>query len=154
LIVLPRLWDCYGLKVFRYCGVSVFNVIFGQSLLLFFYSVLDWPAWLANVTAVCISAGPAYWFSRHWVWGQRGAHSVRGEIAPFWSMALLGLGVSTLAVDRASARWPHNNGAVLLASISAFGVVWVFKFLILEKVMWNKLPADPVEPVETLEVPT
>ena len=139
--VVLRLWDSYGLKFFRYCGVSAFNVVFGQGLLFLFYSVLDWPAWGANVSAVCISAGPAYWMSRHWVWEQRGAHSVRDEIAPFWGMALLGLVISTFAVDWASGRWPDSGIAVQVASILAFGAVWVFKFVILEKVMW-KQPAE------------
>jgi putative flippase GtrA len=148
--VILRLWQSYGLKFFRYCGVSVFNVIFGQSLLLFFYKGVDWSAWLANVAAVCISAGPAYWFSRHWVWEQRGTHSVRDEIAPFWGMALLGLLISTVAVTWADDRWPDSGLAVQLASIVSFGAVWVFKFVILEKVMW-KQPAEVPPPVEAAE---
>ena len=50
-------------KLLRYCGVSVFNLLFGQSLLFFFHSIADWPGWIANVTAVMISAVPAYLLS-------------------------------------------------------------------------------------------
>lgn len=138
--MLERLWQAYGVKFFRYCGVSAFNVVFGQSLLFLFYTVLEWPGAAANVAAVCISAGPAYWMSRHWVWGQRGAHSIRDEIAPFWGLALLGLMISTVAVDWADRRW-DTGLAVQLASIAAFGVVWVFKFVFLEKIMWKR-PAE------------
>jgi putative flippase GtrA len=148
--VLARLWQFYGVKFFRYCGVSAFNVVFGQSLLFLFNSVMDWPAWLANVAAVCISAGPAYLLSRHWVWGQRGSHSVRDEIAPFWGLALLGLLISTVTVSWTDHRWPDNGVAVQLASLAAFGLVWVFKFVILEKLMWKEI-AEVAEVADTAE---
>jgi putative flippase GtrA len=144
--VLPRLWQEYGLKLFRYCGVSVFNLFFGQSLLLLFYSGFGWPAAASNVTAVCISAGPAYLLSRKWVWGQTGTHSVRDEIAPFWGLALLGLLISTISVSIADDRW-ESSLAVSAANIGAFGIVWVFKFFILEKIMWKEaVEAVEVEP--------
>jgi putative flippase GtrA len=134
------LWNRYGMKLFRYCGVSAVNVVVGQSLLALFYSGLGWAAWLANILAVCLSAGPAYWMSRHWVWEQSGTHSVRNEIAPFWGMALLGLVISTFGTAFADEQW-GTGIAVQLASIASFGLVWVFKFFVLEHVMW-KAPAE------------
>src|SRR5690606_25289454 len=94
-----------------------------------------------------ISAGPAYILSRKWVWGQSGSHSVRNEVAPFWGLAILGLLLSTVLVSFADARW-ESSFAVSAANIVAFGIVWVFKFVILEKVMWKQqgvLEAVPVE---------
>ena len=143
--MLSSLWSRYGAKLFRYFGVSAFNVVFGQSLLALFYSVLDWRAWLANLLAVCISAGPAYWMSRHWVWEQSGSHSVRAEIAPFWGLALLGLGISTVTTSFADNRW-HTGLAVQAASIAAFGSVWVFKFFVLEHLMWKQPTEVPSTP--------
>ena len=142
--MLRSLWERYGAKLYRYCGVSVFNVIFGQGLLWLFYSVFEWRAWLANLLAVSISAGPAYLMSRRWVWVQTGAHSVRSEIAPFWGMAFLGLAISTVATSVADHRW-HSGLAVQAASIASFGVVWLFKFFILEHVLWKQPVDAPVE---------
>lgn len=147
--LIRRLWLGYGAKFMRYCGVSVFNVIFGQGLLYFFHSILEWPGWIANVAAVCISAVPAYLLSRHWVWGQRGPNSFSTEILPFWTMALLGLVLSTVAIaivdQHTDKAWP-----VQLASLMSFGVVWVFKFFVLEKWMWRhasgQLPAPAAAP--------
>jgi putative flippase GtrA len=139
--VVKNLYRDYGVKVGRYCGVSVFNVVFGQTLLLVFYKVFGWPAAAANVAAVCISAGPAYLLSRKWVWKQTGAHSVRDEIAPFWGMALLGLLLSTLMVSIADSRW-DSGLAVSAANLFAFGIVWVVKFVVLEKIMWKPAPLD------------
>jgi putative flippase GtrA len=120
--------------------------VFGQSLLLLFYGGFGWAAAVANVAAVCISAGPAYLLSRKWVWGQTGSHSVRDEIAPFWGLALLGLLISTITVSVADDRW-DSKLAVSAASIAAFGLVWIFKFFILEKIMWKEaVEAVEIEP--------
>jgi len=40
---VERLVQQYLRKLLRYCGVSIFNLFFGQSLLFFFHSILDWP---------------------------------------------------------------------------------------------------------------
>ena len=84
-----------------------------------------------------ISAVPAYLLSRHWVWGQRGPNSFRTEILPFWSMALLGLTISTIAVAIVD---EHYDGAlpVQLASVASFFVVWILKFFVLDRLMWRQ----------------
>ena len=141
---VDRLVQQYWRKLLRYGGVSVFNVLFGQSLLFFFHTVIDWPGWIANVTAVMISAVPAYLLSRHWVWGQRGPHSFKAEVLPFWSMALLGLTLSTVAVAIVD---NHYDGAwpVQLASLAAFFLVWILKFFVLDRLMWRESQHAPIE---------
>jgi putative flippase GtrA len=133
---VERLAQQYLRKLLRYCGVSIFNLFFGQTLLFFFHSIIDWPGWIANIAAVTISAGPAYLLSRHWVWRQRGRNSFKTEVLPFWSMALLGLIISTVAVAIVDDRY---EGAlpVQLASVASFGVVWVLKFFVLDRLMWR-----------------
>ena len=140
---IERLIEQYFRKLMRYCGVSVFNLFFGQSLLFFFHSILDWPGWIANITAVMISAVPAYLLSRHWVWGQRGRNSFKTEVLPFWSMAFLGLVISTVAVAIVD---EHSESAVAvqLASIASFFVVWVLKFFVLDRLMWRDADTTPV----------
>ena len=146
MVALPefvdRLVERYWRKLLRYCGVSVFNLFFGQSLLFFFHSILDWPGWIANITAVMISAVPAYLLSRHWVWGQRGRNSFKTEVLPFWSMAFLGLVISTVAVAIVD---EHSDSAVAvqLASIASFFVVWVLKFFVLDRLMWREADTTP-----------
>ena len=134
--IVPQLWQNYGLKLIRYCGVSAFNLVFGQSLLLLFHSGFKWPGWIANIAAVVISAGPAYLLSRHWVWQQSGPNRLKSEVVPFWSLALLGLLISTVAVAVVDSRY---DGAlpVAAASIGSFGFVWIFKFFVLDKWMWR-----------------
>jgi putative flippase GtrA len=146
--LFTRLWSRYGLKAVRYMGVSVVNVMVGQTLLVLFYGVLDWPGTAANIAAVVLSTVPAYLMMRHWVWNQRGAHRLGGEILPFWIMAAVGLVMSTIAVTWADSRW-DSTIAIQLANISAFGLVWVSRFFILDHLMW----ADKGAVDEILETP-
>ena len=82
-----------------------------QSVLIVAYSVLDWPAVVANVTAVCVAAGPAYYANRRWVWSRTDRHSVTREILPFWAYSLAGLGISSLLV-----ALPIDGGSPRLGS--------------------------------------
>lgn len=134
----------HGLK---YSAVSVINVIVGQSLIVLFHNVLDVDATKSNVLAVCISAIPAYYLSRAWVWGKRGKSHLTKEILPFWGFALAGLLLSTLAVDWAAGisdnKWIPN-----IANLSAFGVLWVVKFFMLDTLIFGKHQHHPVPDAE------
>lgn len=114
-------------KFLRYSGVSVITIGVGQALLFLLHGVADQPAWLANVIAVAISAIPGYVLNRYVVWGKKSANSMMTEIVPFWSLAFVGLVVSTLAVTAASARW-SDPWAVNAAYLAAFGALWLLKY--------------------------
>jgi putative flippase GtrA len=90
---------------------------------------------------------PSYLLNRAWVWGKRGNHAFWREVAPFWAMAFLGLGFSTLLVDLAS-RWSAATMVLSAANLTAFGILWVAKYLLLDTVMFgSKHGADEaVEP--------
>ncbi len=123
----------HGLK---YSAVSVVNVIVGQGLLLLFHGVAGIGATLSNVLAVCISAVPAYYLNRAWVWGKRGKSHFTKEILPFWGFALAGLVMSTFAVDWAT---EHSDSPIIpnIANLAAFGVLWVLKFFVLDAVLFG-----------------
>lgn len=130
---------------FRYSAVSVVNVVIGQGLLFVlvrvFESSTEWStdmAWtVANVLAVSLSAGPAYYLSRAWVWGKRGKSKLTREVLPFWGFALAGLVLSTIAVNLA-ANFTEVKIVANLANISAFGTLWVVKFFVLDAFIFGK----------------
>lgn len=136
----------HGLKVLRYCGVSAVNVTVGMGTFLFCLTVLDLSPLLANIIAWMVSTGPAYLLSRYWVWEQSGANSVRTEIAPFWILALIGLGFSSVCVTIAG-RLTEWEIALLGVQLAAYGVVWVAKYLVLDQVMWRHEGEEPVTEV-------
>lgn len=92
------------------------------------------PAWQANLVAVSAGAVPAYMLNRYWVWRRSGRNRLWGEVLPFWVLTLAGGAGSTLAVD-AAARW-DNSGLLVLVNLGTYGVLWLFKFFVLDRLVW------------------
>lgn len=142
---IARLVDEHRTKALRYCGVSVVNVLTGATALAFCHGVLHWSAVASNLMAWAVSTIPAYMLSRAWVWKQSGAHRLSGELLPFWILALVGLAFSTFVVDLIE-RYTERTTLILLGNLAAYGVVWLGKYVFLDKIMWKHRPA--VEPAE------
>jgi putative flippase GtrA len=129
----------------RYSAVSVVNVVVGQALLFIlvrlFTVTTDWSTdvdWtMANIIAVSVSALPAYYLNRIWVWGKRGPSHFTKEILPFWSFAFAGLVMSSVAVNVA-ANLTDVKIVANLANICAFGLLWVVKFFVLDSAVFGK----------------
>ena len=126
----------HGEKLLRYCGVSVVNVLLGQGLLALCLVVVGLGGVVSQVIAASVSAIPAYLLSRRWVWKQRGPDSFRSEVLPFWTMALIGLvfAVSAIAVVE---RFTDSTPVLMATSLAAYGVVWIAKYVVLDKIMWH-----------------
>ncbi len=133
-------------KFWKYCMTSVVGVVMGQSLLFFFASILGWGGVASNITAVSISTIPTYYLSRAWVWKKRGKSSLYAEVIPFWVMTFLGLLLSTLCVYLLEQRWPGNPLLVNLGNVIGFGVLWVAKFFILDRVLFAVTHEHPEGP--------
>ena len=115
--------------------VSVVAVVCSQAVLIFCSVVLGWRPVPSNVAAVTLSSIPSYLLNRAWVWGRRGSHNILREVVPFWIFAFVGLGFSTLLVSIA-ARWSEATAVVSLANLTAFGILWVAKYLVLDQVLF------------------
>jgi putative flippase GtrA len=135
--ILARARSPKGVKAIRYTLTSVISVVISQIILAFCFSVLGWTAKSANITAVMISAIPSYELNRRWAWGKRGKSHLWKEVVPFWGLALLGLAFSTWAADWAESQFDRNALAVNIASLAAFGILWVGKFIIFNEVLFK-----------------
>ena len=122
-------------KLIRYSMTSVVGVVLGQSLLQLFYTVLDWPAVASNIVATTISTGPVYLINRYWVWQKKSGNSLKRELVPFWGMSFLGLALSSLIVWYVEGR-TDSAVAISIANLSGFGVLWVAKFLVLDRLLF------------------
>jgi putative flippase GtrA len=135
--------DSIKSKGARYSAVSVVNVVVGQGLLLFTHSVLHWPSALANAVSVLVSAFPAYYLSRRWVWGKSGKSHFKKEVLPFWIFVAIGFAFSTAMVALAAYLTGTNGEASNLSTIqkllpnlvnmASFGLLWVIRFFLMEK---------------------
>ena len=123
-------------KLLRFAAVSVITVPLGMALFWIFLEIADLQPVVANIVAVSISTIPNYILNRRWVWNKRGANSMRREIAPFWAMSFLGFLLSTILVAIAD-QFTDATFVFLAANFAAFGIVWVFKFFVLEKYLFG-----------------
>lgn len=129
-------------KLVRYSMASVVGVVIGQSLLQLCLQVFDWSGLASNLFAVAISTGPVYLVNRYWVWKKKDKNSIRKEMVPFWGMALAGLAMSSLFVWFVDRR-TDSSLAISAANLAGFGVLWVAKFLVLEKVLFAESDTPP-----------
>jgi putative flippase GtrA len=129
-------------KLVRYSMASVVGVVLGQSLLQLCLQVFEWSAVSSNLVAVVISTGPVYLVNRYWVWKKKDKNSIRKEMVPFWGMALAGLAMSSLFVWLVDER-TDSALAISAANLAGFGVLWVAKFLVLEKVLFAESDTPP-----------
>jgi putative flippase GtrA len=135
--------------MFRYTMVSVIAVTISFTVLGITVGLFHWPAFWANITATAVAAGPSYELNRKWAWGKYGKSHLWKEVVPFWVLAFIGLAFSTWAAVLAESFSKHHHLAhfwhtavVQAAVIGAFGVLWVGKFIIFNKVLFVHHPQD------------
>lgn len=142
--VLARIREADYRKMLKYSAVSAIAFPVTQVMLLVLTVGLDFSFVAANLVAVSVMAIPAYLLNRYWVWGKRDKNRFATEILPFWIITLIGLGLSTLCAHYAD-LWFDSPLAVNVANALGFGLVWVFKFLFLDRMMFGGHQHFPVD---------
>lgn len=129
-----------GRRKLRYAAGSVASAVLGQAVLMVAFGVLRWSAVVANLVAFVAAAMASYHLNRLWVWGRNGPSRFWREVVPFWLLAATGLAASTTAIvaaDDRVARVTANHAArtagVMVASAGVVVVLWLVKFLILDR---------------------
>jgi putative flippase GtrA len=124
-------------RFIRYSLVSGVAIVISQVTIL----ICTWLFGLSGIAANTIgalAATPAsYELNRKWAWGKTGKSHIWREMVPFWSLTLLGWLASTGTVEVADsmAKSHHvvglgRSAAIMGASLFAYGVVWIVKFVI------------------------
>lgn len=142
-VLREKLRSPTGQKLFRYSMASVVAVIVSNVCLLLFVGVVKMGVVLASTLATTIAAIPSYEMNRKWAWGRTGKSHLMKEVVPFWGLALLGWAFSTYAVYIMDGYAKHHHFthlsrtfAVALVYLGAFGLLWVGKFIIFNKLMF------------------
>jgi putative flippase GtrA len=131
-------------RLLRFAGVSVLGTLTTQIVLWLLVGHWNWHGAPANVVAVLLVSIPTYLANRHWVWDrERGQHSFRGEVLPYWAMAIAGLALSTVFAWIAYRSTPHA-WAVSAANMAGFGVLWLAKFFLFERFVFGDVQPQPV----------
>lgn len=138
-----------GRKMVRYSLISVICVIISTAMLALLVGVLRWSAFWASLTATSVATIPSFELNRKWAWGKSGKSHLWKEIVPFWTLAFIGLAFSTWASVLAETFSKHHHLSHLVhtvvvegAFVGAFGLLWVGKFVIFNKVLFVHHPED------------
>jgi putative flippase GtrA len=139
-------------QLIRYSMVSVISTIASFGVLALVYGLHIIKGEIeATVFANVVATVPSYFLNRRWVWGKGGRSHVMKEIVPFWVMSAIGITVSIggAAVARHIGTSHHlshieETVVLLLANLISFGLFWVLKYM-----LYNRL--FHVHPVEELD---
>lgn len=136
-------------KVLRYSGASIISVAAGLLILGINIDVFHLSPTLANVVAIAICTVPSFELNRRWVWRLHG-RSDAGQFVPFCLLAVAGLVLSTLAVrftgdHSAGLANPWHTVVVDGANLSAYAVLWVIRYFILDRVFVDRDSPDQGE---------
>ncbi len=132
-------------QLIRYAAVSCIATGVSQCVLATLVATRATGAVEANVIATMVGTIPSFEFNRRWVWGKKGRRSMTAEVIPFAAISITGLVLSTLAVAIAS-RWADAAAldttwrtlTMQGANLTAFGVVWIAQFILLDKVLFRR----------------
>lgn len=132
-----------GQKLVRYSLTSVVSVAVSVACLLFFDGVLGIQAWVSSTLATAVATVPSYYLNRQWAWGREGKSHFWREVMPFWALAFTGLVFSDLCVHLTEVFAEHHHimhllrtGLITVVYVAAFGVLWVVKFLVFNKLLF------------------
>lgn len=133
-----------GIKLIKYSAVSVVGVVVTQALIVILHAGIGVSSIWTNVLAVGLSALPAYFLNRAWVWGKRGKSHLTKEIIPFWAFAFAGLVLSTIIVALIAGNPAAGQKAsvgetvrIMIGNLAGFGLLWVARFLVLDRLLFG-----------------
>ena len=139
-------------KFLRYSMVSVVAVAISELVILICAWLFHLSGVASNALGAAASTPAAFELNRKWAWGKSGKSHLWREVVPFWGLTLAGLAASTGTVDIADkmAKANHVIGldrafAIMAASLFAWGVVWVIKFVLFNRVVFAARPAEADE---------
>ena len=153
-----------GRKQLRYAGVSVVFVPLGQVLIQLlgatvFKSTVDGVVevnWVgASVTSAAILTIPNFFANKIVVWKNTSRDNLRTQIVVFWVAAMLGVSFATaltFLVDWMieSHGWIEKV-AVFCAQLAGFGIVWLGRYVILDRWIFKVIHHGEEPPEEILD---
>ncbi len=144
--LIERLWAWLhtheGRKIFRYTMVSVISTAVSFVVLALVYGVLRlWTEVPSTVFANSVATFPSYWLNRQWAWGKTGRSHFVKEVIPFWTMSAIGIAFSIVGASVArhiglKYQLDHLSLTivVLVANVLSFGIFWVIKLLLFNRI--------------------
>ncbi len=146
-----------GRKQLRYAGVSLVFVPVGQLFIqLFAVFVFDRNYTLASLATSALLTLPNFFANKYFVWRETSKDNLRTQVLVFWVAAMLGVTFATLLtylVEQVAKDQSQlvEGLAVFCAQLVGFGIVWVGRFLVLDKWLFKVTHHGDEPPEELLE---
>jgi putative flippase GtrA len=148
-ILLPARGDSSTHKFIRYSMVSAVAIVISQVTILICAWVFGLSGIAANTIGALTATPASYELNRKWAWGKHGKSHLWREVVPFWALTLVGFLGSTGMVELAdNAAKSHGITGLLRAllimgaSLFAYGVVWIVKFMLFNRVIFVDRSAE------------
>jgi putative flippase GtrA len=147
-----------GRKKIRYAGVSLVFVPLGQIIV----QLLKWGVGVYEVLAVfitaCVLTLPNYLANKYYVWRHTSKDNRTTEITVFWLAAILGTAFAMGFVAIAGTIVPDEPGseiahgiAIFVAQLTGYGIVWVARYLFLDRLIFKATHHGAEPPPELLD---
>ncbi|ETW24421.1 GtrA family protein [Mycobacterium gastri] len=130
-------------KKLRYTAVALVFLPIGQGLI----QVLG--PWLnsytrASLLAAAIATVPNFFANKHFVWRAASGKNLHHQVLVFWTVVMLAVGLATYLtylVDDAMAGHsrPVHGIVVFLVQVLGFGLVWIGRYLILDRWLFREI---------------
>lgn len=148
-----------GRKQLRYVGVSLVFVPLGQILIqVLGYFAFDRNYTVASLVSAAVLTFPNFFANKWFVWRNTSREKLHTQVVVFWTAAMLGVTLATLltwlveqAVHDAKAGWVEPV-AVIAAQLVGFGIVWVGRYLILDRWLFKVTEGHEPTPEEMGEL--
>lgn len=134
----------------KFFAGSMVGTVISQLVLIGLYGVSGTSAATASVLAFIAGAVPNFFLNRRWAWGRRGADGAWREMLPYAVVVTVGgLAASGLSTTAEHLIRPVVENHVLrtaildLAYLASFGVVFVFKFALLDRFVFRRTQKGP-----------
>lgn len=162
--VLAHARSVEGRKQLRYAGVSVIFVPLGQVLIQLLGATVytdvtptgketNWVA--ASITSAAILTVPNFFANKYWVWENTSRDNLRTQVIVFWVAAMLGVTFAT-ALTYLVDWMIDDHGwvekvAVFFAQLTGFGVVWLGRYVILDRWIFKVIHHGEEPPDDLLD---
>jgi putative flippase GtrA len=154
-----------GRKQLRYAGISLLFVPLGQILLQLFAHALfhagkgdagDAAFTKASILSAALLTGPNFYMNKRFVWKDSSKDRLRTQILVFWVAAMLGVGLATLLTLWVEHLVENQSSfvesvAVFVAQLAGFGIVWVGRYLILDRWLFKVTHHGEEPPADLLD---
>jgi putative flippase GtrA len=146
-----------GQKQLRYAGVSVVFVPLGQGIVQLLGGRIGFAQ--AGLVAALILTLPNFYANKRLVWRLTSKENQRTQILVFWVAATLGVLFSTSLTLLLEQVTGDEKGllvrlAVFAAQLTGYGIVWVARFLVLDRWLFKITQGREPTPEEADELHT